>query len=98
MNHIALKIAKRVARKTQTLFAGDICNTNIYDPNDSKALKQVARIFDGQVGWAVDAGVDYIVAETFSWGQEALRARHASSTQAKVPPAGCVSLHPRLRR
>src|SRR5882762_11388255 len=31
MNHIALKIAKRVARKTRTLFAGDICNTNIYD-------------------------------------------------------------------
>src|SRR5450631_1514680 len=69
MNHVALKIAKKVARKTQTLFAGDICNTNIFDPNESKALKQVARIFEEQVGWAADAGVDFIVAETFSWGQ-----------------------------
>src|SRR5882724_3324369 len=34
MNQTALKIAKKVARKTRTLFAGDICNTNIYDPND----------------------------------------------------------------
>src|SRR5579872_4474182 len=38
MNQIALKIAKKVARKTHTLFAGDICNTNIYDPNDKKSI------------------------------------------------------------
>ena len=31
MNEIALKLAKKVARKTHTLFAGDICNTNIYE-------------------------------------------------------------------
>jgi betaine-homocysteine S-methyltransferase len=79
MNDTALKIAKKVARKTQTLFAGDICNTNIYDPNDGKALRQVARIFEEQVGWAADAGVDYIVAETFSWGQEALMAYDAAA-------------------
>jgi betaine-homocysteine S-methyltransferase len=66
MNRTALQIAKKVARRTHTLFAGDICNTNIYDPNDRKALKEVARIFEEQVGWASDAGVDYIVAETFS--------------------------------
>src|ERR1700761_9665519 len=38
MNEIALKLARKVARKTHTLFAGDICNTNIYDPNDKKSL------------------------------------------------------------
>src|SRR5246127_2189467 len=70
MNRTALQIAKKVARRTHTLFAGDICNTNIYDPNDRKALKEVERIFAEQVGWASDAGVDYIVAETFSWGAE----------------------------
>ena len=32
MNRKALAIAKKVARRTGTLFAGDICNTNIYDP------------------------------------------------------------------
>jgi betaine-homocysteine S-methyltransferase len=77
MNRTALKIAKKVARDTGTLFAGDICNTNIYDPGDRRALKEVQRILAEQVGWAVDAGVDYIVAETFSWGGEALMALEA---------------------
>jgi betaine-homocysteine S-methyltransferase len=96
MNHVALKIAKKVARKTQTLFAGDICNTNIYDPNDSKALKQVTRIFEEQVGWAADAGVDYIVAETFSWGQEAVMALDAIKKYSKVPAVVTFSIHREL--
>src|SRR5580693_4993968 len=74
MNKAALGIAKRVARRTGTLFAGDLCNTNIFDPTDSGAQREVARIFAEQVGWAQDAGVDYFVAETFSWGAEALLA------------------------
>ena len=37
MNRAALDIAKSVARKTGTLFAGDICNTNVYDPADQGA-------------------------------------------------------------
>ena len=36
-------------------------------------------MFDEQVGWAVDAGVDFIIGETFSWGEEALIALEASS-------------------
>src|SRR5205085_10717954 len=31
MNRQALRIAKKVADETGTLFAGDLCNTNIYD-------------------------------------------------------------------
>ena len=31
-------------------------------------------MFEEQVGWIVDAGMDYVVAETFSWGEEALLA------------------------
>ena len=86
MNRIALKIAKKVARKTShTLFAGDICNTNIYDPADKKSRLVVERIFEEQVGWAADAGVDYIVAETFSWGAEAIMALEAIKKHSKVP-------------
>ena len=29
-------------------------------------------MFEEQVGWAVEAGVDFIIGETFSWGEEAL--------------------------
>src|SRR3989441_1485378 len=64
MNRAALRIAKSVARRTGTLFAGDICNTNIYDPADKASVREVERIYHEQVGWAVEAGVDYFVAET----------------------------------
>src|SRR5580692_3774329 len=93
MNRTALRIAKKVARATGTLFAGDICNTNIYDPADPKALKEVQRIFAEQVGWASDAGVDYIVAETFSWGGEALMALEAIKKYSKVPAVVTFSVH-----
>jgi betaine-homocysteine S-methyltransferase len=93
MNRTALNIAKKVARKTHTLFAGDICNTNIYDPADKKALREVERIFAEQVGWAADAGVDYIVAETFSWGAEAVMALEAIKKHSKVPSVVTFSIH-----
>jgi len=97
MNAIALKIAKKVARDTGTLFAGDICNTNIYDPADTASRKEVARIFEEQVGWAAAAGVDYIVAETFSWGGEALMALEAIRQHGKVPAVVTFSMHREAR-
>ena len=42
MNRAALRIAKSVARRTGTLFAGDLCNTNVYDPTD-QGLDQGGR-------------------------------------------------------
>jgi betaine-homocysteine S-methyltransferase len=93
MNRAALRIAKSVARRTGTLFAGDLCNTNIYDPDDRKAIKEVERIFDEQVGWAVDAGVDYFVAETIGWVGEALLALQAIRRHSKVPAVVTFAMH-----
>ena len=70
LNRQALAIAKEVADETGTLLAGDICNTNIYVSGDSAGA--VRSMFEEQVGWAVEAGVDYVVGETFTWGEEAL--------------------------
>ena len=77
INRQALAIAKEVARESGALFAGDICNTNVFDPGDLASRGAVRAMFDEQVQWAVDAGVDYIVGETFSWAQEALIALEA---------------------
>jgi betaine-homocysteine S-methyltransferase len=93
MNRAALRIAKKVARETGTLFAGDICNTNIYDPNDPQAIKEVERIFEEQVGWAVEAGVDYFVAETLAWVGEAELALKAIKRQSKVPTVVTFAMH-----
>ncbi len=74
INRTALRLAKKVARDTGALFAGDICNTSIYVPEDRKSHREARRMFDEQVGWAVDAGVDFIIGETYSAGGEALLA------------------------
>ncbi|MBV9567432.1 MAG: homocysteine S-methyltransferase family protein, partial [Hyphomicrobiales bacterium] len=71
INRQALRIAKKVARETGALVAGNICNTNIYDPADATSQKAARRMFDEQIGWAVDAGVDFIIGETFSYVAEA---------------------------
>jgi len=58
INRRALEIAKTVANETGALFAGDICNTNVYDPTDPTSHKAVRAMFEEQVGWAADACVD----------------------------------------
>ena len=93
MNRAALGIAKAVARKTGTLFAGDLCNTNIYDPGDKASHKEVERIFAEQVGWAEEAGVDFFVAETFSWVAEALLALEAIRKHSKAPAVITMAMH-----
>jgi betaine-homocysteine S-methyltransferase len=93
MNRAALKIAKSVARRTGTLFAGDICNTNIYDPADKASIREVERIYHEQVGWAVEAGVDYFVAETIGWIGEALMALEAIKKYSKVPAVVTLAMH-----
>ncbi len=72
INRQALAIAAEVARESDTLLAGDICNTNVFDPSDPASAATVRAMFEEQVAWAVDAGVDFIIGETFSWGEEAL--------------------------
>ncbi len=71
MNRQALAIAKTVALESGALFAGDICNTNVFVGDDA-SRRTVRAMFEEQVGWAVDAGADFIIGETFSWGEEAL--------------------------
>lgn len=71
MNQQALAIAREVATETGALFAGNICNTNIFAPDDD-SRRAVRAMFTEQVEWAVAAGVDFIIGETFQWGEEAL--------------------------
>ena len=70
LNRQALEIAKRVAAETGTLVAGNTCNTNLY--LDESSASTVREMFREQVGWAAEAEVDYVIAETFSHFGEAL--------------------------
>src|SRR5919204_4031842 len=71
INRRALELAREVADESGTLFAGDISNTNVF-LGDDETRKTVREMFEEQVEWTVDAGVDFVIGETFSWGEEAL--------------------------
>ena len=72
INRRALELARVVALESGALFAGGICNTNVFDPPDTASHKAVRAMFEEQVSWAVEAGTDFIIGETFSYAQEAL--------------------------
>src|SRR3546814_9225342 len=71
LNREAIRLARQVATDGDALVAGDLSNTNIYDPADPESGRQVRAIFEEQIGWAVDEGVDFILSETMSWFGEA---------------------------
>ena len=74
----ARQASRRRRRKRARLVAGNICNTNIYDPAAAeKTGREATAMFEEQIGWARDAGVDFILAETFSFHEEAMLALQA---------------------
>ena len=79
LNRSALKIAKEVAddvKKDQekNLLAGNISNTNIWDPNDKAKQKEVRNMFNEMIGWSVEEGADFVIGETFYYAEEAFTA------------------------
>ncbi|ETW97432.1 MAG: homocysteine methyltransferase [Candidatus Entotheonella factor] len=91
----ALAIAKQVAAEATDatpLIAGNICNTNAWDPHDKSTDATVQAMFDEQVAWAVEAGVDFIIAETFSYYGEAQLALE-SIKRAGLPAVVSFALH-----
>ncbi|MFN8205423.1 MAG: homocysteine S-methyltransferase family protein [Solirubrobacteraceae bacterium] len=91
LNRDALELAGGVARETGTLAAGDLCNTNAFHP-DEASRRAVRAMFEEQVGWIVDAGMDFVIGETFSYGEEALIALDVIR-QAGLPAVMTLAIH-----
>ena len=51
-------------------------------------------MFDEQIGWAVEAGVDFIVGETYSFGGEALLAPRGDQG-GRLPAVITLAIHAR---
>src|SRR2546428_6447654 len=65
LNRQALRLAHEVAREGDALVAGDICNTWAYDPKNKVASSRVVRaMYEEQLSWAVDEGIDFVIAQT----------------------------------
>lgn len=73
MNRQAVRLAGQVAREGDALVAGNICNTWVYDPDDPDRTGQLVRaMYREQLGWAVEEGIDMVIAETNDYLGEAL--------------------------
>jgi len=73
MQKNALQIAKDSRaefKDLDLLVCGDVANTNIYNPDDKKTHSECQKMFEEQVAWAKEAGVDFVVAETINWTGE----------------------------
>jgi len=91
LNRQALAIAAEVARETGALLAGNVSNTNVFVPEES-ARRAVREMFDEQIAWAVDAGVDFVIGETFSWWEEAAIALDAIRATG-LPAVVTLAMH-----
>lgn len=73
MNRAAVRLANEVAREGDALVAGDICNTWAYDLNNIQESSKVVRaMYEEQLSWAVEEGIDFVIAETNDYLGEAL--------------------------
>jgi betaine-homocysteine S-methyltransferase len=73
LNRAAVRIAREVAQD-QCLVAGNLSLTWMYEHGSPASYDRVRKTFDEQLAVQVDAGVDFIIGETFSWLGEALLA------------------------
>lgn len=74
LNRNAIRLAKEVAKEhpvEEALVAGNISNTNIFDPNNPESKEQVRTIFAEMVTWCKQEGVDFVNGETFYYHEEA---------------------------
>ncbi len=73
MNRQAVRIAREIAAEGDALVAGNICNTWSFDPEDPETSGPIVRAqYEEQLGWAVEEGVDFVIAETNDYVGEAL--------------------------
>ncbi len=73
LNRQAVRIANEIAAEGGALVAGNICNTWSFDPADPVKSGAVVRDqYLEQLTWAVDEGVDFVIAETNDFVGEAL--------------------------
>lgn len=79
LNRQALRIAKKVANSTPegvkpNLLAGNISNSNIWEQGNKDSQKEVSRMYNEMIGWAVEEGADILIGETFYYAEEAFEA------------------------
>jgi len=77
LNRQAMRISQQAAAEAQeelgrdVFVAGNISNSNIFDPNDESSKDAVRAMYREMVAWAKEEGADLILAETMYFYEEA---------------------------
>lgn len=74
LNRQAIRLAKEVAKENpveEALVAGNISNTNLFDPEDESSKEAVRSMFAEMISWCKEEGVDFVNGETFYYYEEA---------------------------
>lgn len=78
LNRQAIRLANEVAAEGDALVAGNLSNTWKYNEKEPEISEKTVRpMFEEQIEWALDEGIDFIIGETFSHVGEALIALKA---------------------
>jgi betaine-homocysteine S-methyltransferase len=80
LNRAAVTIARQVAAEADALVAGNLSLTWAYDPSDPHSADHVRALFDRQLEVQMEAGIDVVIGETFTWLGEALLAAERART------------------
>ncbi len=86
INRAAVQIARDVAKQGDALVAGNLSLTWAYDPKNPKSPDRVRALFDRQLEVQMKEGIDFAIAETFTWLGEALLATE------RIKKAGLVAM------
>ncbi|WP_028783144.1 homocysteine S-methyltransferase family protein [Thalassobacillus devorans] len=74
LNRQAIRLAKEVAKEhpeEEALVAGNISNTNLFNPDDPASKEEVRSMFAEMISWCKEEGVDFVNGETFYYYEEA---------------------------
>ncbi len=73
MNRTAVRMAREIAKEGNAYVAGNICNTWAYDHTNAERTSKIVRAqYTEQLQWAVEEGIDFVLAETIEYLGEAL--------------------------
>jgi len=71
INTNAVRIAREVADEYGIMVAGNLSNTWVFDQNNPSTYKETRRQFDEQIGYQIEQGPDFFIAETIEYLGEA---------------------------
>ena len=86
--------------RRRALVAANISNTWSYDPADARRTGAIVRAqYEEQLGWAVEEGVDFVIAETNDYlGEALIGLRYARPRATRHGHLRQRPPHPHLRR